>query len=72
MDLTKDWIEDQLLKLEMDLAQAERQKAVLKIHLDQAKNDYTEAREAVETTSGLIRYFRQELELARLTAAAKE
>jgi hypothetical protein len=67
MDLTKDWMEDQILKLELDLAEAERSKVEAKTWLDRAKADYARARDAAEEASELIRYFRRELELARRT-----
>jgi hypothetical protein len=65
-------MEGQLLKLELDLAAAERRMAEWKFNLEKARSNYAEAQEAAETTSGLIRYFRQELELGGLTAEVAE
>jgi flagellar biosynthesis chaperone FliJ len=72
MDVTREWMEEQLPKLELDLAEAKRRMVMWKIRLDKARNNYAAAQEEAETASGIIRYFRQELELGRLTAEVAE
>jgi hypothetical protein len=57
----KEWIENEIVKLERELGAAERHKAAAGISLDRAKAEYAAARETAETTAGLIRYFRGEL-----------
>jgi hypothetical protein len=64
--ITKEWMEDQLLKLELDLAGAERREAKAKTRLDEAKAGYAAARKEAAEASGLILYFRRELENRRL------
>jgi hypothetical protein len=63
MDLSREWMEDQIIKLAMELVESERRKAEAKTQLDKAKAEYAAAREAVEEASGLIRYFRGEIKI---------
>jgi hypothetical protein len=63
MDLTKEWMEDQIIKLAMELVEAERRKDETKTQLDKAKAEYAAAREAAEEAAELIRYFREEIRI---------
>jgi hypothetical protein len=66
--VTKEWIEQEIGKLEWELEKAEKTKALATIKLENARTDYSRAAanhnaamDTVETTAGLIRYFRKEL-----------
>jgi predicted nucleic acid-binding Zn-ribbon protein len=60
--ITKEWLEEEIAKLEKELAEASGRLADTNYRLEKAKKEFDAAREFVETTEGCIGGLRDELE----------
>jgi DNA repair exonuclease SbcCD ATPase subunit len=69
VEITKEWLEEQIEKLERELKEAESREAGARMWFGRAEAEYNAAMESVETTAGVLEGLK--VELAFMNATAK-